>query len=58
MTDKLREIKNIDAWYDEEYETIRVVVNMEDGSYYYSDMLAYASELLMNHGFDFVPEGC
>jgi len=28
MTDKLTEIKNIDAWYDEEYETIRVVVNM------------------------------
>jgi hypothetical protein len=58
MTDKLTGIKNIEAWYDEEYETIRVVVNMEDGSYYYADMLAYASELLMKHGFDFTPEGC
>ena len=58
MMDKLTEIKDIDAWYDEENETIRVVVNMEDGSYYYADMLAYDSELLMNHNFDFVPEGC
>jgi|TARA_B100001094_G_C18170394_1_gene794731 hypothetical protein len=58
MTDKLTEIKNIEAWHDEEHETIRVVINMEDGSYYYADMLAYASYLLMDHGFDFVPEGC
>jgi hypothetical protein len=58
MTDKLREIKEIDAWYDEENETIRVVVNMEDGSYYYSDMLAYCSELMIKHGFEFVAERC
>ena len=58
MTDKLREIKKVEAWYDEEYGTIRVVVNMEDDSYFYVDMLAYCSELMIKHGFEFVAEGC
>ena len=54
MKDKLTDIYSVGAWHDEENETIRVEISMEDDSYFYADIPAYSSELLMNYGFDFV----
>ena len=50
----LDDIKNMQIWHD---EFIRIVINMEDGSYYFRDIPSNSEDLTTN-GFEFVPEGC